>query len=303
MQDNALFSRKVYTAGTNFTRPPVATVMTNLNSGQCQILPCVKLTKQSNSKWSLLNRVLNPLIGQHGLQWTDWWNWLASKWQDLIQEFQSGLICIYLRHVIECLLFHAVVHWSHHADEDVNIMVRLMLRAQYWQKPLQSEVGRGEKCRHQLSSSFSLHRQISFFRIDIQIPFCDMTDCHCLVCAYRPEVSWNIPFNCSSWFSVPNEKNSSTVGELILKQIQQVFCWLRKSSHFEIVCFNCFLGDDIDTCTWILPLPWPQNVKQAIEPISGSFKWKFHEVAALQLFYFLVLRKERACKKKRPILL
>ena len=184
MQDNALFSRKVYTAGTNFTRPPVATVMTNLNSGQCQILPCVKLTKQSDSKWSLLNRVLNPLIGQHGLQWTDWWNWLASKWQDLIQEFQSGLICIYLRHVIEFLLFHAVVHWSHHhADEDVNKMVRLMLRAQYWQKPLQSEEGQGEICRHQLSSYFSLHRQIFFFRFDIQIPFCDMTDCHYLVCA------------------------------------------------------------------------------------------------------------------------
>ena len=32
MPEIALFSRKIYTAGTNFTRPPVATVATNLNS-------------------------------------------------------------------------------------------------------------------------------------------------------------------------------------------------------------------------------------------------------------------------------
>ena len=31
MQESALFSGKIYTAGTNFTRPPVATVVTNLN--------------------------------------------------------------------------------------------------------------------------------------------------------------------------------------------------------------------------------------------------------------------------------
>ena len=34
MQENTLFSGKIYTAGTNFTRPPVATVVTNLNSAQ-----------------------------------------------------------------------------------------------------------------------------------------------------------------------------------------------------------------------------------------------------------------------------
>ena len=33
MQGIALISRKIYTAGTNFTRPPVVTVATNLNSG------------------------------------------------------------------------------------------------------------------------------------------------------------------------------------------------------------------------------------------------------------------------------
>ena len=33
LQENALFSEKIYTAGANFTRPPVATVVTNLNSG------------------------------------------------------------------------------------------------------------------------------------------------------------------------------------------------------------------------------------------------------------------------------
>ena len=32
MQDIALFPRKIYTAGTNFTRPPVVTAATNLNS-------------------------------------------------------------------------------------------------------------------------------------------------------------------------------------------------------------------------------------------------------------------------------
>ena len=32
MRDIALISRKIYTAGTNFTRPPVVTVATNLNS-------------------------------------------------------------------------------------------------------------------------------------------------------------------------------------------------------------------------------------------------------------------------------
>ena len=31
MQDIALFSRKIYTAGTNPTRPPVVTVATNVN--------------------------------------------------------------------------------------------------------------------------------------------------------------------------------------------------------------------------------------------------------------------------------
>ena len=32
MREIVLFSRKIYTAGTNFTRPPVVTVATNLNS-------------------------------------------------------------------------------------------------------------------------------------------------------------------------------------------------------------------------------------------------------------------------------
>ena len=34
MQNNALYSEKFYIAGTNFTRPPVATVVTFLNSAQ-----------------------------------------------------------------------------------------------------------------------------------------------------------------------------------------------------------------------------------------------------------------------------
>ena len=33
MREIALFSGKIYTTGTNFARPPVVTVATNLNSG------------------------------------------------------------------------------------------------------------------------------------------------------------------------------------------------------------------------------------------------------------------------------
>ena len=43
--------------------------------------------------------------------------------------------------------------------------------------------------------------------------------------------------------------------------------------QYKIVCCNCFLGDDIDTWNGVLPLPQPQNEKQAIEPIGGSCKW------------------------------
>ena len=38
MQENTLFSGKIYTAGTNFTRTPVATVVTNLNSANTRLL-------------------------------------------------------------------------------------------------------------------------------------------------------------------------------------------------------------------------------------------------------------------------
>ena len=37
MGEIALFSGKIYTAGTNFTRPPVVTVATNLNSAMCMM--------------------------------------------------------------------------------------------------------------------------------------------------------------------------------------------------------------------------------------------------------------------------
>ena len=33
LHGNALFSGKIFTAGQNFTRPPVVTVVTNINSG------------------------------------------------------------------------------------------------------------------------------------------------------------------------------------------------------------------------------------------------------------------------------
>ena len=49
MRDIALFSRQIYTAGTNFTRPPVVTVATNLNSdkGIGTLYTNTKRTKQS----------------------------------------------------------------------------------------------------------------------------------------------------------------------------------------------------------------------------------------------------------------
>ena len=39
LQEIGLFSKKFYTAGTNFTRPPVATVATNLKSGPIILKP------------------------------------------------------------------------------------------------------------------------------------------------------------------------------------------------------------------------------------------------------------------------
>ena len=38
MRQIALFSGEIYTAGTNFTQPPVVTVATNLNSECCLVL-------------------------------------------------------------------------------------------------------------------------------------------------------------------------------------------------------------------------------------------------------------------------
>ena len=43
MQEKMLFSWKIYTAGTNFTRPPVVTVATNLNSGWAQVSELQKI--------------------------------------------------------------------------------------------------------------------------------------------------------------------------------------------------------------------------------------------------------------------
>ena len=50
MREIALFTGKIYTAGTNFTRPPVVTVATNLNSAE-KVAPMV-LDGQSSEETS-----------------------------------------------------------------------------------------------------------------------------------------------------------------------------------------------------------------------------------------------------------
>ena len=52
MQEIALFSRKIYTAGTNFTRPLVVRVATIINSGMELVLP-KKYTKSCMLKQML----------------------------------------------------------------------------------------------------------------------------------------------------------------------------------------------------------------------------------------------------------
>ena len=54
MREIALFSGKIYTAGTNFTRPPAVTVATNLSSEPILSLTFVTTRKQNIPKKYLL---------------------------------------------------------------------------------------------------------------------------------------------------------------------------------------------------------------------------------------------------------
>ena len=61
MREITLFSRKVYTAGTNFTRPPVVTVATNLNSdheGRQQEWRAMSVLKNLNKTYNLFISVM-----------------------------------------------------------------------------------------------------------------------------------------------------------------------------------------------------------------------------------------------------
>ena len=46
-----MFSGKIYTAGTNFTRPPVSTVVTNLNSALYWLFYTLFLPLRSDTHW------------------------------------------------------------------------------------------------------------------------------------------------------------------------------------------------------------------------------------------------------------
>ena len=59
MREIALFSGKIYTVGTNFTRPSVVTVATNLNSGQLW-LDFGKLHNKGNFLRYFLTILLEP---------------------------------------------------------------------------------------------------------------------------------------------------------------------------------------------------------------------------------------------------
>ena len=61
MQEIALFSGKIYTAGTNFTRPPVVTVATNLNSASQVFLLARKIAKNTSTmQW--LEIIIGPFL-------------------------------------------------------------------------------------------------------------------------------------------------------------------------------------------------------------------------------------------------
>ena len=56
-----IVSGKIYTAGTNYTRPPVVTVATNLNSASRMILLTRKIAKNTSTmQW--LEIIIGPFL-------------------------------------------------------------------------------------------------------------------------------------------------------------------------------------------------------------------------------------------------
>ena len=75
-QEIALFSWKIYTAGTNFTRPPVVTVATNLNSaGDIPIKP-------PNTFLLKNNQVLSPQTNYESIR--HYWALSTHDWGTLL---------------------------------------------------------------------------------------------------------------------------------------------------------------------------------------------------------------------------
>ena len=74
MREIALFSGKIYTADTNFTRPPVATVATNLNSVHNSNLSSSKVNLGVHELSESLEEVALPSRLQHVLldEVTEW---------------------------------------------------------------------------------------------------------------------------------------------------------------------------------------------------------------------------------------
>ena len=96
MREIALFSGKIYTAGTNFTRPPVVMVATNLNSGSDLIFisptgSLFRFRSLVTHSWVLLfnwgNEARVPLLTQ----------------SILFPLFSDAIVL--LIHILECLLW------------------------------------------------------------------------------------------------------------------------------------------------------------------------------------------------------
>ena len=72
-QEKGLFSGKIYTAGANFTRLPVATVVTNLNSGYWQSR-CWRL-------WSEVEilKIMLMMMASMMMSLSRWWWWSEAQ--------------------------------------------------------------------------------------------------------------------------------------------------------------------------------------------------------------------------------
>ena len=98
LQGNALFSGQIYTANTNFTRPPVMTVATNFKSvlALCQTKPSWSLTKISKLwNFCFALKVLNDSMPWVCFALGNVWypNWAQNGWGlHLVKCFQISVV-------------------------------------------------------------------------------------------------------------------------------------------------------------------------------------------------------------------